>query len=269
MKPEELKLIVKEKYGSLAKGPEQQDQESCCCQSGDCGTSVEYNVFSEGYEELDGYNPGADLNLGCGIPTQFAGINKGDSVLDLGSGAGNDCFVAHSLVGITGKVTGPDFTDEMIEKADNNLRKLGYNNIFFEKGDIEDMPFPDNQFDVVLSNCVLNLVPDKLKAFSETFRVLKPGGHFCVSDVVIQGYLPQKLKKDAELYAGCVSGAMEQDEYVGIIKLVGFKNIQVHKQKLIPLPDETLMNHLTDDEIREYKNSEAGIYSITVSGYKQ
>lgn len=269
MKAEELKLIVKEKYGEIAKGTGQQEQESCCSQSDDCCSSADYAVISEGYEKLDGYNPDADLNLGCGIPTRFAGIKKGDSVLDLGSGAGNDCFVAHHLTGATGKVTGLDFTDEMLEKADKNLRKLGYRNIFFIKGDIEEMPFPGNQFDVVLSNCVLNLVPDKNKAFSEIYRVLKPDGHFCVSDVVTQGYLPEKLRNDAELYVGCVSGAIEQDEYIEIIKRKGFKKIQVYKQKQIPLPDEILTNHLTEDEIREFKNREVGIYSITLSAYKQ
>ena len=190
-------------------------------------------------------------------------------MLDLGSGAGNDCFVAHSLVGETGKVTGIDFTDEMVDKAGKNLRKLGYKNVFFVKGDIEEMPISSNQFDVVLSNCVLNLVPDKNKAFSEIFRVLKPDGHFCVSDVVIKGYLPEKLRKDAEMYVGCVSGAIDMDEYFKIMKLKGFKNIQIHKQKEISLPDELLTNYLTNDEMISLKKEKLGIYSITVSGYKQ
>jgi len=268
MNSEEIKRIVKEKYGKIASDSDQQNKDSCCCQSNDCCSSVDYTVFSESYEKLDGYNPDADLNLGCGIPTHYAGIEKGDSVLDLGSGAGNDCFVAHNLVGETGKVTGIDFTDEMVEKAGKNLTKLGYKNVFFIKGDIEEMPMPNNIYDVVLSNCVLNLVPDKNKAFSEIYRVLKPNGHFCVSDVVIKGFLPEKLRKDAEMYVGCVSGAIEMDEYMDIIKLNGFKNIQTHKQKEISLPDELLTNYLTGDEMKEFKNGIVGIYSITVSGYK-
>jgi SAM-dependent methyltransferase len=269
MNSDDLKQKVREKYGEIAKGSEEQDKSSCCCQQTDCCSSVDYTVFSESYDKLDGYNPDADLNLGCGIPTQYAGIKKGDSVLDLGSGAGNDCFVAHALVGETGKVTGIDFTDEMLKKASENVMKLGYRNVVFIKGDIEDMPLPGNTFDVVLSNCVLNLVPDKNKAFSEVFRVLKQDGHFCVSDVVIKGYLPEKLRKDAEMYVGCVSGASEMDEYLGTIKQNGFKNLQIHKQKEISLPDELLTNYLSSDEIQMFKSGDVGIYSITVSAEKQ
>ncbi len=164
MKAEDLKRIVREKYSEIAKQSKEQNESSCCGATGSC-SSVDYTVFSENYDKLKGYNPDADLGLGCGIPTQFASIKKGDSVLDLGSGAGNDCFVARAIVGETGKVTGIDFTDAMLQKADQNLKKLGYKNIFFIKGDIEEMPMPSNIYDVVLSNCVLNLVPDKNKAF--------------------------------------------------------------------------------------------------------
>lgn len=268
MKPEDIKRIVQEKYGEIAREPEQQNQTTSCCTSSDCCSPANYTVFSENYEKLVGYNPKADLNLGCGIPTQYAGIKKGDSVLDLGSGAGNDCFVAHAIVGDTGKVTGIDITDEMVEKANKNLRNLSYKNVNFIKGDIEKMPLPENQFDVVLSNCVLNLVPDKNKAFAEIFRVLKPNGHFCVSDVVIKGDLPEKLRQDAEMYAGCVSGAIDMDEYIEIMSLNGFKNTRIHKQKEISLPDELLKSHLSGDEIMAFKNGKVGIYSITVSGYK-
>ena len=268
MNPEDLKRIVKEKYGKIASDSDQQDKASCCCQSTDCCSTVDYTVFSENYEEIDGYNPDADLNLGCGIPTHYAGIKKGDSVLDLGSGAGNDCFVARAIVGEEGKVTGIDFTAEMVDKADNNLRRLGYKNVFFIKGDIEEMPMPGNEYDVVLSNCVLNLVPDKNKAFAEIFRVLKHGGHFCVSDVVIKGFLPEKLRKDAEMYVGCVSGAIKLEEYLGIIKQNSFQNIQMHKQKEIYLPDELLTKYLTCDESELFRNGKVGIYSITVSGFK-
>jgi ubiquinone/menaquinone biosynthesis C-methylase UbiE len=229
---------------------------------------VDYTIFSEDYSASQGYNPEADLGLGCGIPTDFAGIRKGDHVLDLGSGAGNDCFVARALVGDSGKVTGLDFTDEMLTKARANNTKLGYTNVEFLKGDIEAMPVPESVVDVVVSNCVLNLVPDKQKAFAEISRVLKPGGHFCVSDVVIRGDLPASLKQDAEMYAGCVSGAIQMDAYLGIIEKLGFQNITIHKQKAITIPDEIMSNYLSADQLQEFKDGGTGIFSITVSGKK-
>jgi ubiquinone/menaquinone biosynthesis C-methylase UbiE/protein-tyrosine-phosphatase len=266
-KANQLKEIVKEKYGAIANQAKEQNQSSCCGTTSCCG-DVDYTIFSEDYSKSQGYNPDADLGLGCGIPTDFAGIKKGDYVLDLGSGAGNDCFVARALVGDSGKVTGLDFTDEMIEKAITNNKKLGYSNVDFVKGDIESMPLADNTVDVVVSNCVLNLVPDKDKAFSEIFRVLKMGGHFCVSDVVIKGILPVKLKQDAEMYAGCVSGAIQMETYLGIVAKFGFSHVKVHKQKAITIPDEILNNYLSDKELAEFKNGGTGIFSITVSGEK-
>ena len=145
---------------------------------------------------------------------------------------------------------------------------MGYGNVAFVQGDIEEMPLPDNSFDVIVSNCVLNLVPDKNKAFSEMMRVLKPGGHFCVSDVVIKGVLPEKLRKDAEMYAGCVAGAIEREKYMEIIEIQGFKNLIVHKMRAIPIPAKVLENYLSKNEITEFQNSEIGIFSITVSGFK-
>ncbi len=266
MKAEDLKYIVKEKYGEIANQSKLQNETSCCGVGGCC--TIDYAVFAESYEKEKGYNADADLGLGCGIPTQFASIKSGDSVLDLGSGAGNDCFVARAIVGETGKVTGIDFTDAMLEKAHRNVTKLGFTNVEFIKGDIEELPLADNQFDVIVSNCVLNLVPDKTKAFSEIYRVLKPAGHFCVSDVVIKGKLPEKLQKDAEMYAGCVSGAIEINEYLGIIEKQGFKSIEIHKQKEIEIPVEILKEYLTDEEIQQFKNKEIGIFSITVSAGK-
>jgi len=266
MKAEELKLIVKEKYGQIAE--QSSDEKACGCGSSCCGPGVDYTVFSENYETKDGYNPDADLNLGCGIPTDFAGIKKGDHVLDLGSGAGNDCFVARALVGGTGKVTGLDMTEPMIKKARENCEKLKFKNVGFVSGDIEAMPFNEKIFDVVISNCVLNLVPDKAKAFSEIFRVLKPGAHFCVSDVVIKGRLSEKMQRDAELYAGCVSGAGEMDEYLRIVKEAGFHDIQVHKQKEIKLPDSLMSEYNNAGELNSYHTGERGIFSITVSGEK-
>jgi len=266
MKAEDLKYIVKEKYGVIANQSKIQNETSCCG-AGGCA-SVDYTIFSENYEKLKGYNSEADLGLGCGIPTQFAGISEGDSVLDLGSGAGNDCFVARAIVGESGHVTGIDFTDAMLEKANKNCAKLGFKNVEFVQGDIEEMPLPDNTYDIVVSNCVLNLVPDKNKAFSEIMRVLKPGGSFCVSDVVIKGNLPDKLRKDAEMYAGCVSGAIEMDDYLEIINKQVFKQVTIHKQKEIEMPVEILKNYLNEAEIQQFRNKETGIFSISVSAKK-
>ncbi len=266
MKAEDLKLIVREKYGKIA---EQTDnQKSSCCSSSCCGPQMDYTVFSEDYKTKDGYNPDADLNLGCGIPTDYAGIKNGDHVLDLGSGAGNDCFVTRSIVGETGYVTGLDMTEPMVIKARKNCEKLKYNNVGFVQGDIEEMPFKEKQFDVVISNCVLNLVPDKSRAFSEIFRVLKSGGHFCVSDVVLKGTLSDKMIKDAEMYAGCVSGASEITEYLKIIENSGFLNVKVHKQKEIKLPDSLLSEYNDKNELKSFHEGDTGIFSITVSATK-
>ena len=267
MNPNELKLVVQEKYGEIANQSKLINQSSCCGSTSSC-CDVDYTIFSDDYSGQEGYNPDADLGLGCGIPTNYAAIKKGDHVLDLGSGAGNDCFVARAIVGETGKVTGLDFTEAMLEKANANKQKLGYTNVEFVKGDIEEMPLPDNNFEVVVSNCVLNLVPDKHKAFAEIMRVLKPNGHFCVSDVVIKGELPEKLRKDAEMYAGCVAGAIKMDDYLGIIKNQGFKNVVVHKQKVISIPADVLGNYLSEQEIASFQNGGTGIFSITISGYK-
>jgi arsenite methyltransferase len=267
MKAEELKLIVKDKYGEIALQSKNQNQSSCCGSSG-CCDDMDYTIFSDDYSRLEGYNPDADLGLGCGLPTEYAGIMKGDHVLDLGSGAGNDCFVARSFVGEEGKVTGVDFTDAMLEKARKNLEKTGFTNIDFIKGDIENMPIPDLTFDVVISNCVLNLVPDKEKAFREIYRVLKPGGHFSISDVVLEGSLPLELKEAAEMYAGCVSGAVKKSDYLAIIEEQGFSDIIIHKEKQISIPDEILANYLSSGEIEAAKQGEFGIFSITVNATK-
>lgn len=258
MNPEELKLIVQEKYGKIASSDEAASG-SCCCTPG-CCSSEKISTFNESYDHLDGYVPDADLSLGCGVPVDYADIRQGDRILDLGSGAGNDCFVARSLTGETGHVTGIDFTEQMLSKAEENRKKLGYANVEFLRGDIEEMPLPDNSYDVVLSNCVLNLVPDKQKAFSEIFRVLKSGGHFTVSDVVVKGTLSDRARSDAELYAGCVSGASAMDEYLGFIRENGFSDITIHKQKKIELPDDVL------DQAED--NEDTGVFSITLSACK-
>ncbi len=267
MNPNDLKLVVQEKYGQIAQQSLLHEQTSCCGTSGCCG-ELEFRMIGDEYINVKGHNADADLGLGCGIPTQFANIKEGDSILDLGSGAGNDCFVARAIVGEAGKVTGIDFTAAMIEKALTNNAKLGYTNVKFIQGDIEEMPLADNQFDVIVSNCVLNLVPDKQKAFSEMYRVLKPEGHFCVSDVVIKGSLPEKLKKDAEMYVGCVSGASNIDNYLEIIQNQGFKDIFIHNEKVIEIPEETLKKYVNNSEFQKFKNKEIGIFSVTVSANK-
>jgi len=260
----ELKNIVKEKYAEIA---------SATMKTSCCGTSnkkvIAYSMINDDYSKLDGYVAEADLNLGCGLPTEFAGIKEGDTVIDLGSGAGNDVFIARSIVGDEGKVIGLDFTEEMLAKANKNNEKLGYKNVEFKLGEIEQMPFEDNLADVVVSNCVLNLVPDKQKAFSEIYRILKPGAHFCVSDIVIKGELNPELKKSAAMYAGCVSGALQQEEYLDKIAQAGFKNVEIKKTKRIDLHDDLLKNYLDDKGIKSYKENVKGIFSITVVGYKK
>ncbi len=267
MNPKDLKLIVQKKYGQIAQQSLINEQTSCCGSSSCCG-ELEFGMIGDEYTGVKGHNADADLGLGCGIPTQFANIKEGDSVLDLGSGAGNDCFVARAIVGQSGKVTGIDFTDAMLTKARANNAKLGYTNVEFIQGDIEEMPLDDNQFDVIVSNCVLNLVPDKQKAFAEMYRVLKPGGHFCVSDVVIKGELPEKLQKDAEMYVGCVSGASKITDYLKIISNQQFKDIYIHKEKIISIPENVLENYLSKEEIKNLKTGNTGIISITISAKK-
>jgi arsenite methyltransferase len=251
--------MVRAKYAEIAL-QDKDTNASSCCGAGGCSTEV-YNIMTDDYTQVEGYNPDADLGLGCGLPTQYAGIKKGDTVLDLGSGAGNDCFVARHE-------TGEDFTPEMVVKAKANAAKLGYQNVEFRQGDIEALPLTSNIVDVVVSNCVLNLVPDKRKAFSEVLRVLKPGGHFSISDVVLRGDIPARLKESAEMYAGCVSGALPESEYLGIIHDLGFEQVTIQKRKPIIVPDDILSKYLSADEIAAYKASGAGTFSITVSAHK-
>jgi len=266
--PDQIKQSVKEKYAAISN---QSESSSCCGPSGCCSpeSNVDYSVFSDDYSQLEGYNPEADLKLGCGLPTEYAKIKEGDSVVDLGSGAGNDAFIARQVVGETGKVIGIDMTEAMIQRATLNAIKLNYKNVDFILGDIEAMPLNNDIADVVVSNCVLNLVPDKEKAFSETYRILKSGGHFSISDVVISGDLPSEIKEDAEMYAGCVAGAIEKDKYLNIVENSGFENITIQKLKEIQLPDDMLLNYLSKEGLRQFRNSEVGIYSITVYAEKR
>ncbi|MDP4262440.1 MAG: arsenite methyltransferase [Bacteroidota bacterium] len=263
----EIKKTVREKYAEIASQSKNQNLSSCCGATGCCGDDV-YNIMADDYSALEGYNPDADLGLGCGLPTEFAKIKEGDTVIDLGSGAGNDAFVARKIAGEKGKVIGIDFTEPMIARARENAEKLGLNNVEFRLGDIEDIPVTANKADVIVSNCVLNLVPNKHKVFSEVYRVLKPGAHFSISDIVLEGELPAKWKEVAELYAGCVSGAIQKNEYLKIIEEAGFKNITLQKDKTINIPDDILSNYFTEEEIVAFKNSHTRITSITVYAEK-
>lgn len=260
----EIKEMVKEKYGQIVRKSGLNIKASCC------GTveDTDYSCFADNYSSFEGYVQDADLKLGCGMPTEYANIKKGNIVLDLGSGAGNDVFVARTFVGDEGRVIGIDMTPEMISKANRNKEKLNIKNVDFYLGEIEKMPLEENLVDVVISNCVLNLVPNKETAFKEMYRVTKEGGHFCISDIVLIGELPEGLRKSAEMYAGCVSGAIQENEYLEVLKKTGFKNIEVKTRKQIVLPNEILIRYLNEDELKSFKENKIGIYSITVVGYK-
>ncbi len=264
----QIKEMVKEKYAAIAAQSQTQNATSCCGATSSCCGDEVYNIMADDYTKLEGYNPEADLGLGCGLPTEFAKIKEGDTVIDLGSGAGNDAFIARRITGENGKVLGIDFTEAMIAKARANAEKLHYNNVEFRLGDIDDMPVTSNYADVIVSNCVLNLVPNKHKVISEIFRVLKPGGHFSISDIVLEGHLPAKWKEVAELYAGCVSGAIQKQVYLETIEAAGFKNVSLQKDKPIIIPDNILSNYLTEAEIAEYKSGGTKISSITVYAEK-
>ncbi|MEO6902024.1 MAG: arsenite methyltransferase [Bacteroidia bacterium] len=262
----EIKEMVRQKYTEIALKDKDTNAASCCG-AGGCSTEV-YNIMNEEYNDLKGYHPDADLGLGCGLPTQFAKIKKGDTVIDLGSGAGNDCFVARAETGEAGKVIGIDFTEAMIDKARTNAEKLSFNNVEFRQGDIEKIPTTANIADVVVSNCVLNLVPNKQAVFTEIFRVLKPGGHFSISDIVLTGVLPEKIKNAAEMYAGCVASAIDKEEYINYISKTGFSKMTIQKDKPIIVPNDILKNYLNDEEIAAYNSNPTVIRSITVYAEK-
>lgn len=263
---DQVKELVRQKYSEIALQDKGTNQSSCCG-AGGCSTEV-YNIMTDDYTGLDGYNPDADLGLGCGLPTQFAKIKAGDVVIDLGSGAGNDAFIARHETGETGKVIGIDFTPAMIERARQNAEVRGFHNVEFRQGDIENMPVTANTADVIVSNCVLNLVPNKDAVIKDIYRVLKPGGHFSISDIVLEGELPNELKQAAEMYAGCVAGAIQKKEYLALVEANGFKNITIQKHKAITIPDDILMQYLSDEQLTAFKQSGTGIRSITVYAEK-
>jgi SAM-dependent methyltransferase len=264
--PDVLKALVREKYGEIAQGKVQ----DCCSTS--CGVApegVDIANFADDYTQLAGYEAEADLGLGCGLPTQLAKIKPGDTVVDLGSGAGNDCFVAAAENAPDGMVFGIDFTPEMLALARENANKRGLGHrLRFLEGDIEQLPLPNASADVVVSNCVMNLVPDKLQAFRETFRILKPGGHFSISDIVLKGELPDSLRNEAMLYVGCVSGAIQLEAYLDVIRSAGFQDIEVQRQRKTPLPIQLLQDHLNAEQVAEFETGTRGVYAITVFGRK-
>ena len=258
-----IKATVREKYAQIAIGA----ASSCCDSSACCGDDL--SMIGDAYDTVEGYVADADLGLGCGLPTEQANIAAGQTVLDLGAGAGLDAFVARRIVGEEGRVLGLDMTQEMVDKARANAQALGYDNVDFYLGDIEAMPFEEDTVDVVISNCVLNLVPDKKAAFAEMYRVLKPGGHFCVSDIVYQGQMPEAVKRSAELYVGCVAGAMEREAYLGALQEAGFADVEVVKGRVIDIPNEALQQVLGPAEREAFQQSGSAILSVTVYGVKQ
>ena len=257
-----IKEFVRDRYKRAV-----DEQSGCGCGCGDSDDDSEFSFVKGQYEDREGYESDADLGLGCGVPTEYAGIREGDTVLDLGSGAGIDAFIARVQTGETGQLIGVDFTPEMVERAKENARNLGYENVEFVEGDIEDLPIKDAFVDVVISNCVLNLVPDKTKAFAEMYRVTRPGGHFCISDIVFNGDLPIRMRESAALYAGCISGAIEQGKYLQLLGDTGFVQVRVVKHRPITLPDSLLREAASPQEIEAFK-TDGGIASITVTGVR-
>ncbi len=258
-----IKETVKKTYTAAVK-----NGSGCGCGPSCCAPENSSSFLDENYKNVEGYQEIADYGLGCGLPTEIAEIQKGDTVLDLGSGAGNDVFIARNQVGESGKVIGVDFTDAMIEKANENKHKLGFQNVEFILGDIEELPVTSESVDVVISNCVMNLVPDKNKAYQEVFGVFKSGVHFSISDVVLNSDLPKGILDAAEMYAGCVSGALEKNEYLRVIENTGFKNLEIRKEHEIKLPDSLLLQFISNDELVEYRKQKSAIISITINAKK-
>lgn len=273
MKGEEIKKVVRKGYAKIAK------QESPCCGPvSTCGSADLQETISRkiGYTdgELKTVPEGANLGLGCGNPVALASLREGETVLDLGSGAGFDCFLAANKVGKSGRVIGVDMTPEMIERARENAKKGNYGNVEFRLGEIENLPVADNSVDAVISNCVINLVPDKRRVFTEAFRALKPGGRLMISDIVLLRGLPDFIKNSIEAYVGCLSGAIMKDEYIGAIKAAGFREVRIIDEASFPI--ECIANDPTAKAIVEnlkipyekVKEIASSVVSIKVYGVK-
>lgn len=273
MKKAAIKQHVKEGYAKIA-----QKGTSCCPGSGCCGTSDAKTISKTvGYtdKELNAVPEGANLGLGCGNPVALASLKKGEMVLDLGSGAGFDAFLAAKSVGNTGQVIGVDMTPDMIKRAKENAKKGNYTNVDFRLGEIEKLPVNTESIDIIISNCVINLSPDKQAVFNEAFRVLKPGGRLMVSDLVLLKDLPAAIKESIEAYIGCLAGASMKDMYIEFIKKAGFKNIKILSQDIYPI--EAMANDATIQAIIEkaqlkgidIKNLESSVASIKVYAVKK
>ena len=274
MKKEEIKKVVREGYAKIAK-----QGSSCCAPVNSCcgSTDLAQDISKKiGYteEEIKAVPEGANLGLGCGNPLAFASLREGEVVLDLGSGAGFDCFLAANKVGMSGRVIGVDMTPEMIERARENARKGNYRNVEFRLGEIENLPVADNYVDVVISNCVINLVPDKRRVFMEVFRVLKPGGRLMISDLVLLKELPDVIENSVEAYIGCLSGAIMKDEYMKVIKEAGFHDVRIMDETSFPIEcmanDPTAKAIIKNSKIplEEIKGVASSVISIKVYGVK-
>lgn len=261
---DQLREIVRQKYADVVTGSD------CCAPC--CGSEEkpvdEFNMIGDAYDGVSGYVADADLSLGCGVPVEHAGLQSGQTVLDLGSGAGLDVFVARSEVGESGHVIGVDMTAEMIAKARENAQKSGFDNVEFRLGEIEHLPVVSDSVDVVISNCVLNLVPDKQRAFAEIFRVLKPGGHFCISDIVSSRELPEWVRGIAEAYAGCVAGAIPKAHYMKLIEQTGFEQLNIASERRIDVPAELVAESLTAEQLQQAVKNDLHVMSVTVTAQK-
>ncbi len=245
MKEEQAHKVVRERYGKIAKT--KAEPASCGC---GCGTNSTSEQIGYSKSELTSVPQGADLNLGCGNPIALASLKEGETVIDLGSGGGLDCFLAAKKVGLNGKVIGIDMTAEMLDRARANCKKGGYKNVEFRLGEIENMPVADNTADIIISNCVVNLSPDKQRVFDEAFRVLKPKGRLMISDMVLLKELPPRIKESVLAYVGCVAGADTKEEYLRKIKQAGFGAVEVVKEDHLP---DTM---LTDGSVQEFIEKE-------------
>ncbi len=275
MKDEEIRQEVREHYGSIAV-----ERSSGCGPANTCGCGCDAPVDTLskaiGYsnDELGSVPDGANLGLGCGNPTALASLKEGETVLDLGSGAGFDCFLAANVVGETGRVIGIDMTHEMLEKARENARKGNYTNVEFRLGEIENIPAADNAVDVVISNCVINLSPDKSKVFGESFRVLKPGGRLMVSDIVLLKELPEVLRNSIAAYVGCIAGALLKEDYLETIRQAGFEDVKILEETIYPVKSmlEDPMTKATIDKLgltpEVIEENAESVVSIKVQGTK-
>jgi arsenite methyltransferase len=269
---ENIKKAVQERYGKIA------EEASSCCgpkSSCGCGSSSSRDVSASiGYsgEQMQSVPSDANLGLGCGNPVAIASLKPGETVLDLGSGAGFDCFLAANQVGKNGKIIGVDMTPAMISKARQNAKKGEYTNVEFRLGEIENLPAADNSVDVIISNCVINLAPDKAKVFAEAYRVLKPGGRFMISDLVVLKELPEVIRESVQAYVGCIAGALLKDDYLKTVEKTGYKNIKVISEKTYPIGDylddpmiQSFLKQFGNDEAKE---AAASVVSITLTGIK-